>query len=186
MIAVLLLIITLIHLDRFDLNSLFGVFWVGAYIVVPLLLAWAMLDERAARTGEDDAGAGDCRRCSAGCSSSRACDARRRRCCSCAPGTADDIWPWALRPLTSRAIGSFMFGVGLAALIAVRDDDPLSFRGAALAYAALGLLQLLAARPPQRGSRRPAARDGALRRLLGRSRVTGGYGSRAARASARS
>ena len=28
-IAVLLLVITLIHLDRFDLDSLFGVFWVG-------------------------------------------------------------------------------------------------------------------------------------------------------------
>ena len=61
-----------------------------------------------------------------------------------APGTADDVWPWALSPLTSRAIGSFLFGIGLAALIAVRDDDPLSFRGAALAYTALGLLELLA------------------------------------------
>ena len=42
MIAVLLLVITLIHLDRFDLNSLFGVFWLCAYVLVPLLLAWAL------------------------------------------------------------------------------------------------------------------------------------------------
>jgi hypothetical protein len=61
-----------------------------------------------------------------------------------APGAADDVWPWALSPLTSRAIGSFMVGIGLAALIAARDDDPVNFRGAALAYIALGLLELIA------------------------------------------
>ena len=44
-IAVLLLVITLIHLDRFDLDSLFGVFWVVAYALVPLLLAWALVDQ---------------------------------------------------------------------------------------------------------------------------------------------
>ena len=45
MIAVLLLLITLIHIDRFDLNSLFGVFWVVAYALVPVLLAWALADQ---------------------------------------------------------------------------------------------------------------------------------------------
>jgi hypothetical protein len=59
-------------------------------------------------------------------------------------GLADDLWPWALSPLTSRAIGSFFLGVGVAALIAVHDDDPVNFRGAALAYTVLGLLELLA------------------------------------------
>ena len=40
-IALLLLVITLIHLDRFDLNSLFGVFWLLRRTSwCRLLLAW--------------------------------------------------------------------------------------------------------------------------------------------------
>ena len=93
-----------------------------------------------------------------------------------APGTADDVWPWALSRRSPRARSArFCFGVGLAALIAVRDDDPLSFRGAALAYTVLGLLELLALNLhiPDLGDR--PARHGALRGVLGRwSSLTGG------------
>jgi hypothetical protein len=144
LIALFLLVITLIHLDRFDLDSLFGVFWVCAYALVPVLLAWALADQRATR-GDDGRG-------------TRRLPKTLRRVLVVegalmvasgvllliAPGAADDVWPWALSPLTSRAIGSFLFGIGLAALIAVHDDDPLIFRGAAIAYTALGLLELLA------------------------------------------
>jgi hypothetical protein len=143
-IALLLLVITLIHIDRFDLDSLFGVFWVCAYVLVPVLIALALADQLSAR-GDDPRG-------------ERRLPALLRRglvvegivmlaaglLLLIAPGAADDLWPWALSPLTSRAIGSFLFGIGLTALIAARDDDPLIFRGAALAYTALGLLELLA------------------------------------------
>ena len=40
-IAVLLLAATLIHLDKFDLDSLFGWFWLVVYCSVPLVLARA-------------------------------------------------------------------------------------------------------------------------------------------------
>lgn len=185
-IALLLLVITLIHLDRFDTNSLFGVFWVAAYVLVPLLLAWALAEQL---SGGDE----------------RAPVARRlpgalRRALVIegiamvlvgallliAPGAADDVWPWALSPLTSRAIGSFLFGVGLASLIAARDDDPLSFRGAALAYTALGLLQILALNLhiPDLGDRPLATTLYAAFWVA--VVVTGGYGLRAARATSRS
>jgi hypothetical protein len=143
-IAVLLLATTLFHFDRFDLDSLFGVFWVAAYAIVPPLLAWALADQ-VRRPGIDSRGA------------ARLPGALRRALVIegmamlvagavllFSAGLADDLWPWALSPLTSRAIGSFVVGIGLAALVAVRDDDPLSFRGAALAYTVLGLLELLA------------------------------------------
>ena len=143
-IAVLLLLTTIKHIDKFDLNSLFGIFWLVAYAVVPLLLTWALVDQLR-QPGEDGRlgpalpgllrwaliiegvamlGTGGVLLFSA--------------------GLADDLWPWALTPLTSRAIGSFLAGIGVAALVAVRDDDPVSFRGAALAYTVLGLLELLA------------------------------------------
>jgi peptidoglycan/LPS O-acetylase OafA/YrhL len=103
-----------------------------------------------------------------------------------APGAADDVWPWALSPLTSRAIGSFLVGIALAALIAVREDDPLSFRGAALAYTALGLLELLALNLhiPDLGDR-PAATT-LYAAFWVAVVLTGGYGLRASRASSRS
>jgi hypothetical protein len=185
-IALLLLLITLIHLDRFDLDSLFGVFWVVIYALVPVLLAWAIAGQLSA-PGEDRRGAQRLPRL-----------LRRALLVEgvllvaagllllIAPGAADDVWPWALSPLTSRAIGSFLFGVGLAALIAVRDDDPLSFRGAALAYTALGLLELLALNLhiPDLGDR-PVA-TGLYAAFWIAVVVTGGYGLRAARASSRS
>ena len=103
-----------------------------------------------------------------------------------APGAADDVWPWALSPLTSRAIGSFLFGIGLAALIAARDDDPFSFRGAAVAYTALGLLELLALNlhTPDLGDRPLATTLYAVFWVA--VILTGGYGLSAARASSRS
>jgi hypothetical protein len=143
-IAVLLLVVTLYHLDRFDLDSLFGVFWVVIYALVPPLLAWALADQL--RSPGDDARSG-----SELPAALRWALIIEGLAMLVAGGVlllsadlADDLWPWALSPLTSRAIGSFVVGIGVAALIAVRADDPVSFRGAALAYTVLGLLELLA------------------------------------------
>jgi hypothetical protein len=185
-IAVLLLVITFIHLDRFDLDSLFGVFWVCAYVLVPLLLAWALADQL--RTAGEDA-RGDRRlpRLLRGVLVVEgAALVVAGLLLLISPGTADDIWPWALTPLTSRAIGAFLFGIGLAALIAVRDDDPITFRGAAMAYLALGLLELLALNlhTPDLGDRPLATTLYAVFWVL--VVLTGGYGLRAASASSRS
>jgi hypothetical protein len=186
LIALLLLVITLIHLDRFDLNSLFGVFWVCAYVLVPLLLAWALVDQLSGGTEPVQVA----RRLPGPLRGVLIFEGVAMVAVGAllliAPGTADDVWPWALSPLTSRAIGSFLFGVGLASLIAARDDDPLSFRGAALAYTALGLLQLIALNlhTPDLGDRPLATALYAAFWVL--VVVTGGYGLRAARASSRS
>jgi hypothetical protein len=185
-IAVLLLVITLIHLDRFDTNSLFGVFWVVAYVLVPLLLTWALTDQLSDRAEPVRV--------------TRRLPPVLRRALVVegvvlvlvgavlliAPGAADDLWPWALSPLTSRAIGAFLFGIGVAALLAARDDDPLSFRGAAAAYTALGLLELLALNLhiPDLGDRPVATTLYAVFWVA--VVVTGGYGLRAASASSRS
>jgi hypothetical protein len=185
-IALLLLVITLVHLDRFDLDSVFGVFWVVIYALVPALLAWALADQLAAR-GDDRRGM---QRLPGLLRQAVLLEGVAMLAAGAllliAPGAADDIWPWTLSPLTSRAIGSFLFGVGLAALIAARDDDPLSFRGAALGYTALGLLELLALNLhiPDLGDRPVATTLYAVFWVA--VVLTGSYGLRAARAWSRS
>jgi hypothetical protein len=62
-----------------------------------------------------------------------------------APSTAADVWPWALTPLTARAVSAFLIGFAAAALYAVADNRLERFAGAAHAYALLGGLELLAA-----------------------------------------
>jgi uncharacterized integral membrane protein len=144
LIAVLLLVATLIHLDKFDFDSLFGWFWLTVYvIVVPLLavLIWQQIRR-----------AGDVPR------SERPLPAWLRLALSLQAGAmlgigaalfafgtdAASLWPWELTPLTARAIGAFLCGFGIAAAFAVREDDLDRLRGSALSYAALGALELLA------------------------------------------
>jgi hypothetical protein len=61
-----------------------------------------------------------------------------------APESADALWPWDLTPLTARAVGAFVAGFGAAALHAAVANDLVRFEGAALAYATLGALELIA------------------------------------------
>jgi hypothetical protein len=143
-IAVLLLIATLVHLDKFDLDSLFGWFWLTVYVVVvPLLgvLIWKQI--RAAGPTPP---------------AERPLPGWLRLALSLQAGAmlgvgaalfvfgtdAASIWPWELTPLTARAVGAFLCGFGVAAAFAIRENDLDRLRGSALAYAALGALELLA------------------------------------------
>jgi hypothetical protein len=143
-IAVLLLIATLIHLDRYH-HDLYGRFWEAVYvIVVPLLvyLMWSQVRH-----------AGPVRR------ANRPLPGwlRGALCLQAlvmlglgaalfvAPVGASSLWPWGLTPLTGRAIGAFLIGFGAAAAFAVGENDVDRLHGAALAYATLGALELAAA-----------------------------------------
>src|SRR5439155_4514537 len=99
---------TLMHLDKFHKDSLFGWFWIVAYIAVPPALGLALwVQHRAPRVEEPPrvplapalrallvleglvlAGVG--------------------ASLFAAPHTADSLWPWPLTPLTARATGAFL------------------------------------------------------------------------------
>ena len=57
------------------------------------------------------------------------------------PATASTFWPWALTPLTSRAIGAWLIGIGVIALHMTWENDHQRNRIAYISYAALGILQ---------------------------------------------
>jgi hypothetical protein len=142
-IAVLLLVATLIHPDRFH-HDLYGRFWVGVYvIVVPLLayLIWAQPKGSGALAPPRRPLAGWLR---ATLGLQSAALLVFGVLLFVAPVGMHSIWPWPLTPLTGRAIGAFLCGFGVAAAFALRENDLGRLYGSALAWATLGSLELLA------------------------------------------
>jgi hypothetical protein len=147
-IAILLLVATIVHEDRFH-HDVFGWFWKVAYVVAPIGIAVAVA--RQIRAGSDRRRPTTDRPPAPLPKAVRAALVPQGLVMAAlgvylfaAPTDADDLWPWALTPLTARVIGAFVAGFGASALHAVTANDLRSFEGAALAYSALGGLQLLA------------------------------------------
>jgi hypothetical protein len=59
------------------------------------------------------------------------------------PTTASTFWPWALTPLTSRAIGAWLIGIGVIALHMTWENDHRRNRIAYISYTVLGILQVV-------------------------------------------
>ncbi len=62
-----------------------------------------------------------------------------------APQTSGGIWPWQLTPLTTRAVGAWLVGIGIAAAQAAFENDYPRIRVASFSFVALGALELVAA-----------------------------------------
>ena len=60
------------------------------------------------------------------------------------PEIAADWWPWTLTPLTGRAIGAWLVGLGIAAAQAAWENDPVRIGVAAASYLVFGVLELIA------------------------------------------
>jgi hypothetical protein len=143
-IAILLLAATLIHLDKFHKDSLFGWFWIVAYVAVPPLLALALWRQRQAPAAPAPARKPLARALRAGLIGEGLVLAGVGISLFAAPDTGDSLWPWTLTPLTARAIGAFLVGFGAAALQAAWENDVGRLTGSAYAYTVLGLLELVA------------------------------------------
>ncbi len=142
-IAIVLLVVTLIHLERFDMDSVFGIFWLCAYIAAPPLMVWAILQQRRAPAA---AGSGVILLppLHAALFAEGGAMLAIGAVMLVAPDSAADFWPWALTPLTSRALGALIGAVGLVAVLAAADREIRLARGFAAAYLIFGALQLLA------------------------------------------
>lgn len=61
-----------------------------------------------------------------------------------APVATAALWPWALTPLTGRAIGAWLVALGVAAAHTLWENDWRRIQVATLSYTVFGSLQLLA------------------------------------------
>jgi hypothetical protein len=142
----LTLVITLVHLDRFHLHG--GAFvtrvstwsWLAIYVLVPP----AMIVLGARQLRRVGAELGRSQRFPPLFRGAVAVQAvvltGLGAALLIAPLSTSRIWPWTLTPLTGRAIGAWLVGIGLGAAQAVREDD---FERARIAFVAFGVAVLL-------------------------------------------
>jgi hypothetical protein len=148
--AVLTLIVTLIHLDRFHLDAselsaqISAWLWLGIYIVVPPWMAILIyLNSRA--PGEDPPVV---RPIPPWLTGLLAIEGGAMVAAGLAlmidPEWVAGGWPWQLTPLTGRAIAAWLLALGIAAFQAIWERDMIRLRAATLTYAVFGVLQYVA------------------------------------------
>jgi hypothetical protein len=149
--TVLTMVVTLVHLSQFHLGARFALHtravtwgWIAIYAVVPLLLLIVLAAQVRAR----------------------GTDPPRRRpppvwlmsitgvhavglsglglVLLIAPALGARVWPWTLTPLTARAIGAWLIGLGVAAAHSLVERDLRRLQPAAWGYVAIAVLQSLA------------------------------------------
>lgn len=147
----LTLLATLLHYDRFHFASPAALArtaawaWLAIYLAVPLLLGALLLRQLRARGGTDP------RReqpLPTGVLVVLAVQAGTLLgfglTLFVAPQVTAPLWPWALSPLTGRAVGAWLLGLGVAAAQACVEDDWRRIGAAMRSYTLLGVLELVA------------------------------------------
>jgi len=143
----LMLAATLVHLDRFHLDSGAAVArgvawaWLIVYVAVPpLTLAVLVREARIA----DPAASEDAalpRRLRLALAAQAALMVGLGAALFAAPLEVAWVWPWPLTPLTGRAIGAWLVGLGLVGAHMVLDNGLRRVRNGLTAYAVLAFLQ---------------------------------------------
>jgi hypothetical protein len=146
----LTLLATLLHLDKFHLSTddnfarAAAWLWLFIYIVDPPLLTYAYIRQVRQKLT-------DVPRRHVTPTWFRACLAVQAAvtigigvALFVAPDHTSSLWPWALTPLTARAVASWLLGLGLVLVWAVRENDWVRLRPATISYTVLCVLQLIA------------------------------------------
>jgi len=147
----LTLIATLIHLDLFHLGGSFpsrtqtiAWAWIAIYASVPVAMAWLWVSQSRAPGRDPDKTAPPPGAIRAMLVTHALVMLPLGAYLFLAPEQAASLWPWALTPLTGRAVGAWVFSVGITAAQAALENDLERIRVAAYGYIGLGVLQLLA------------------------------------------
>ena len=139
-----LLLATLLHLDRFAMDTVRGWLWVILYAGLPP--AVALLVAVQLRTP-----GGDPPRVAPLSPAARIVLALQAAvllgiggALFVVPGDTASIWPWPLTDLTARAVGAWLLAIGTTVLVSRREDDWARLTAPMAGYAAIAFLQLLA------------------------------------------
>ncbi len=143
----LTLVATLLHLDKFHLNSpvvsamVAAYLWLAIYIAVPIALLILLIYQIRLHglTPKRKATLNTWMRLVLAAQGTIMLVTGITLFIS--PATGSTFWPWALTPLTSRAIGAWLIGIGVIALHMTWENDHVRNRIGYISYAVLGILQ---------------------------------------------
>ena len=142
-------IATLLHLDKFHLNSPAALtrfvtwVWIIVYVVTPFIFLWLWIAY--GRSKDDTMGA---RPFPQWVRTVYLFQAALMLIAGVllflAPASISPIWPWALTPLTARAVSAWMIAFGLACVTVYRENNTANTLGARISLLAFCVLQLIA------------------------------------------
>lgn len=138
------LVLSLVHIDRFHTDNVFGIAWLVVYATFPAAMATILVLQL--RTPGTDAP----RRSSlpgwmrVALAAQAAVLFALGAALYAAPTDAASLWPWPLTPLTGRAVGAWLLGTGFIAAHVAIENARERVDVAMLSYATFGALQLVA------------------------------------------
>lgn len=148
--VVLTLVSTLLHIDRFHFQDEFAGlpflakaaawFWLGVYVLVPLLMLATLAPQERAPGWDPDARypVPVVLKIALGLESVVLLLVGIALYVD--PTTATTLWPWPLTPLTARVTAAWLIAFGLATALAALVGDLRRLRTAAIAYTVFGVL----------------------------------------------
>jgi hypothetical protein len=148
--TVLTLVATFLHLGRFHFDSQELITlsvtwaWLGIYIVVPVLLLYGLAWQRRIAAGDQPPDVPLARWVRLFFGAYAAALLAVGIGLFLVPEATAALWAWTLTPLTGRATGAWLIGLGLAAAQIVRENDVLRVRPALLSAITLAILEIVA------------------------------------------
>lgn len=145
----LTLLVTLVHLDRFHFGEggsaeVAAWAWIVIYVADPLIWIGVLAAQRRA-PGQDPPRTDRLPRAvRAGLALQAGVLVGLGIALLVAPAAVADAWPWPLTPLTGRAIGAWLVGLGVSAALAAREDDRRRVQVAMISWVTLAVLQAAA------------------------------------------
>jgi hypothetical protein len=146
----LTLVVTLMHLDRFHFNAPSLLtragtwFWLAVYASVPIIMSVLLASQLRAPGGDPPRSAKPHR---AIWFTQLAVGGLMVLCgvtMLVAPASVVPLWPWDLTPLTARAIGAWLVGLGFAACNAAYENDLVRIRPVMISSVIFSVLQGIA------------------------------------------
>jgi hypothetical protein len=140
----LLLLATLIHFDRFHMDKATGWVWLVLYSLLPPAAILLVIRQRRV-PGRDPPRRAPLPRWAVLVLGTQALLlVILGVALFVLPAEAASLWSWTLTPLTARAIGAWLVGIGASAAQAVWEGDWERIRVGMLGYAAIAALELVA------------------------------------------
>ena len=140
----LTLLATLLHLDKFQFDNANGWLWLAVYLVVPPWLL-VLLPLQLREPGHEPSRTVPLERWLFPVLAVQALIVLFIGVALwVAPSRAASLWPWALTPLTARAVGAWLLALAAGLGVTMWERDWQRVRVAVLTYAAMPLLQFVA------------------------------------------